>query len=108
MVNEVQMKFDIQRSLRESPPKYPKGVHFKKRIVVNRNNLIRKNQVRNLVLAINNIVPIKKSYETYGVLYDQPVKGTEVNPDDSKKLNLLSGTILVMLLKINCRGHTRW
>ena len=91
MVNEVQMKFDIERSLKESPPEYPKGVHFMKRIVVNRNNLVRNYQVRNLVLAINNIAPIRKSYETYGVLYDEPVKGTEVNDDDSKKLNLLSG-----------------
>ena len=89
--NNTRIMFDVERSLREAPPDYPKGVTFKKRIVVNRDNIIRKFQPRNLTLQIDNIAPIRISYEVNGVLYDQPVKATEVNPKDSRKLNLLAG-----------------
>ena len=83
--------FDIERSLKESPPDYPKGVNFKKRIVANRNNLIRNFQPRNLELQISNVAPIRNSYEINGVLYNQPVKAGEANDKDKRKINLLSG-----------------
>ena len=83
--------FDVERSLNESPPDYPEGVIWKKRIVTNRKNLVRKFQPRNLTLQISNIAPIRISYEINGVLYNEPVKATEVNEKDSKKLNLLAG-----------------
>ena len=83
--------FDVERSLNECPPNYPEGVLFKKRIVTNRKNLVRKFQPRNLTLQIDNITPIRISYEINGVLYNEPVKATEVNEKDSKKLNLLAG-----------------
>ena len=89
--NNTSIMFDVERSLKESPPNYPDGVTFKKRIVVNRKNLIRQYQPRNLTLQITNVAPIRTSYEVNGILYDQPVKATEVNPKDSKKLNLLAG-----------------
>ena len=89
--NNTSIMFDVERSLRESPPNYPKGITFKKRIITNRNNLIRQFQPRNLTLQIDNIAPIRISYEVNGILYDQPVKATEVNAKDSRKLNLLAG-----------------
>ena len=89
--NNTSIKFDIPRSLKESPPIYPEGVTFKRRIVTNRNNLIRQFQPRNLTLQLDNIAPIRISYEVNSILYDQPVKATEVNQEDSKKLNLLAG-----------------
>lgn len=81
---------DVERSLRESPPNYPKGVNFKKRIVTNRNNLIRDYQPRNLKKVLDNITNIKKSYEIE-YLYTEPVKVGELNEKDKKKTNLLSG-----------------
>ena len=60
---------DVERSLKESPPNYPKGVNFKKRIVTNRNNLIRDYQPRNLKKVLDNITNIKKSYENRISLY---------------------------------------
>ena len=81
--NNTSIMFDVERSLKESPPNYPDGVTFKKRIVVNRKNLIRQYQPRNLTLQITNVAPIRTSYEVNGILYDQP--------KDSKKLNLLAG-----------------
>ena len=89
--NNTSIKFDVQRSLQESPPNYPKGVIFKKRIVTNRNNLIRRFQPRNLQLQISNIAPIKTSYEINGILYDEKPKAGEVNDKDSRKINLLAG-----------------
>lgn len=89
--NNTSIMFDVERSLRESPPNYPKGITFKKRIITNRNNIIRQFQPRNLTLQIDNVAPIRISYEVNGILYDQPVKATEVNSKDSKKLNLLAG-----------------
>ncbi len=89
--NNTSIKFDIPRSLKESPPIYPEGVTFKRRIVINRNNIIRQFQPRNLTLQLDNIAPIRISYEVNSILYDQPVKATEVNQEDSKKLNLLAG-----------------
>ena len=81
---------DVERSLKESPPNYPKGVNFKKRIVTNRNNLIRDYQPRNLKKVLDNIMNIKKSYEIE-FLYSEPVKVGELNENDKKKTNLLSG-----------------
>ena len=72
--NNTSIKFDVQRSLKESPPNYPKGVNFKRRIVTNRNNLIRKFQPRNLQLQISNVTPIVNSYNINGVLYNEPPK----------------------------------
>ena len=56
--NNTSIMFDVERSLKESPPNYPDGVTFKKRIVVNRKNLIRQYQPRNLTLQITNVAPI--------------------------------------------------
>ena len=89
--NNTSIKFDVQRSLKESPPNYPKGVNFKRRIVTNRNNLIRKFQPRNLQLQISNVTPIVNSYNINGILYNEPPKAGEVNSEDSKKINLLAG-----------------
>ena len=89
--NNTSIKFDINRSLKESPPAYPKGVIWKKRIVTNRKNLVRKFQPRNLTLQISNITPIKNSYKINNVLYNEPVKAGEVNEKDSMKTNLLVG-----------------
>ena len=73
-VNMMKQNFDVVRSLYESPPVYPKGVNHKERVIVKRKNIIRSFQPRNLVLEIDNIAPIKNSYEINGILYDQPVK----------------------------------
>ena len=89
--NNTAIKFDVQRSLKESPPNYPKGVIFKKRIVTNRKNLVRKFQPRNLKLQISNITPIKNSYEINNILYNESPKAGEVNDKDSRKTNLLVG-----------------
>ena len=81
---------DVERSLKLSPPNYPKGVNFKKRIVTNRDNLIRHYQPRNLKWVLENMTNLKKSYQIQ-YLYDQPVKVGAVNEKDSQKIDLYSG-----------------
>ncbi len=84
------LSLDVERSLDESPPKYPSGVNFQRRIVINRKNLVRNYQPRNLRKVIDNIYNIKKSYQIQ-YLYGAPVKVGEVNVNDRKKVDLRSG-----------------
>lgn len=87
----MKIMFDVEKSMKMSPPNYPKGVTFKKRIITNRNKLIRDYQIRNLNYVLANAAQIKNSYQINNYLYEEPVKCVEVNEKDPNRFNLIAG-----------------
>ena len=70
------IKFDLERSLKESPPKYRKGVRFVKRIVTKRSNIdwSVKYQPKVGIYDTKNVAKLRISYDEFGLLYGEPVQ----------------------------------
>lgn len=85
--------FDIDESLRLSPPKYGKGVRFIKRIVLNRNDVTysKQHQVRVLAIEESKITEIRDSFDVRGWVHNQPVPTIKVDPTNKSRFTGTSG-----------------
>jgi hypothetical protein len=89
----VRIHFDMNRSLKESPPIYPTGVHFKKRIVVLRKNIDwdEQYQPKAGMCDLQNSVKIRISYDEHGFDYTQPVQIVTPSTTSSKEFEGVGG-----------------
>ena len=85
--------FDIEKSLEQSPPDYPIGTKFIKRIVMNRNlvTFSDKDQIRVLSVEQAKIPEIRDSFKASGWLNNQPVSTIKVDPNNKNRFVGLSG-----------------
>ena len=87
------MNFDIERSLKESPPNFPKGVRHVKRIVTRRSNIdwgIRY-QPKVGIYDTANVSRLKVSYGTHDFLYDQGVQIVTPSTTSDKEFEGVGG-----------------
>ena len=72
----VNPNFNKERSLELSPPNYPKGVRWIKRIVVRRNSIdwSVRYQPKAGIYDKKNVAKLRLSYSEHGFLYDEPVQ----------------------------------
>jgi len=75
-MNIISVVFNVDRSLELSPPNYPPGVYFVKRIVIKRDKLdwSQKYQPRSNILKEDNVANIRISYQENGFLENEPVQ----------------------------------
>jgi hypothetical protein len=85
--------FDIELSLKLSPPRYPKGVRFAKRIVLQRNNVTypTKHQVRQLNVDQKRVPEIRDSFLVRGWVHTEPVPTIKVDPNNKNRFLGRSG-----------------
>ena len=86
--------FDVNKSLEDCPPSfYPKGVHHKKRIVINRSkiNCDRTLQSREDIYELENQSLIRQSYETFGFITENPPQCITESPLDGFEYDLICG-----------------
>jgi len=84
---------DIEKSLKQSPPSYPTGVIFIKRIRVKRDRCTwpETQEFRVQGKNIDNISSLKNSYLVNGLLYDEPVQVVEVDPNNKDRFIGIAG-----------------
>ena len=87
------IKFDLERSLKESPPKYRKGVRFVKRIVTKRSNIdwSVKYQPKVGIYDTKNVAKLRISYDEFGLLYGEPVQIVTPSPTSDKEFEGVGG-----------------
>ena len=93
MTNTKDIKFDIERSLKESPPNYPEGVTWVKRIVVARLNIDWgvKFQPKAGIYDQVNVGKIRGSYSEHGFLYNEPVQIVTPSTTSAKEFEGIGG-----------------
>lgn len=84
--------FDVDLSLKLSPPKYPKGVRLKKRVVLNRDLVTKmKNmQIRELAVIAEKLGPLRDSFAVHGWLHEKKVPTVKVDPNNKDRFIALS------------------
>ena len=68
----MKISFDLAKSLKLSPPKYPKGVKFINRLILNRDKVQfnKENQTYRVQVNLETAVPqLKDSYTAKGFIY---------------------------------------
>lgn len=85
--------FDVEKSLKLSPPKYPKGVRFIKRIVLNRSEVTypSTHQVRQLNVNMLKVPEIRDSFEVKGFVHSENPPTVKVDPKNKNRFIGLSG-----------------
>ena len=85
--------FDVELSLKLSPPRYPKGVRFIKRIVLKRSNVTysTKHQVRQLNVDQKKVPEIRDSFLVRGWVHTEPVPTIKVDPNNKSRFLGRSG-----------------
>ena len=85
--------FDIELSLKLSPPRYPKGVRFVKRIVIQRSSVTysTNHQVRQLNVDQKRIPEIRDSFLVRGWVHSEPVPTVKVDPNNKNRFLGRSG-----------------
>jgi len=89
----ISKDIDIEKSLKHSPPKYPVGVIFKKRIRVKRDLCTwpKTQEFRVHGKDLDNVSELEESYIANGFLYDEPVQVVEVDPENKDRLKGIAG-----------------
>jgi hypothetical protein len=89
----MKLNFDVNKSLELSPPKYLKGIKFKKRIVLNRNKVTypKQNNPRLLNIVAERIPEIRDSFLVNGFIHSCPPPTIKVDPNNSDRFIGLSG-----------------
>tara|TARA_Y100001951_G_C11268103_1_gene256919 strand:+ start:213 stop:1262 length:1050 start_codon:yes stop_codon:yes gene_type:complete len=89
----VRMHFEMEKSLKDSPPNYPVGVRFKKRIVILRKQIDwdEKYQPKAGICDLQNSIRIRISYEEHGYDYTQPVQIVTPSITSSKEFEGVGG-----------------
>jgi hypothetical protein len=92
-VVSVRLHFDMEKSLKESPPNYPAGVHFKKRIVVSRKQIDwdPRYQPKAGICDLQNSIRIRISYAEHGFDYTQPVQIVTPSTTSSREFEGIGG-----------------
>lgn len=87
------IKFDVDRSLKESPPNYPKGVRFVKRIVTKRDNVdwSKKYQPKVNIYDAKGVSNLKISYQEHGYLYNEQVQIVTPSTTSDKEFEGVGG-----------------
>ena len=83
----MKINFDVDKSLKLSPPSYPNGVKFTKRVVLNRNKVKFNKQIQTYRVEVNltqHINELKDSYVVNGFLHNQKPQVIKVDPTSSK------------------------
>lgn len=85
--------FDIELSLKLCPPKYPKGVRFIKRIVIDRLDVTYppSHQIRQLNVDMKKVPEIRDSFEVSGYIHSESPPTIKVDPLNKKRFIGLSG-----------------
>jgi hypothetical protein len=91
--NKMKTLFDVNLSLKLSPPKYPKGVEFIKRIVLQRLNVTYSttHQVRQLNVDQKRVPEIKDSFLVRGWVHSEPVPTIKIDPNNKNRFVGRSG-----------------
>ena len=95
-MNQI-INLDRERSLKECPPNYPKGVNFKKRIRETRDQVTWSKQFNLNRVGINikeNVNDLADSYTIDGFIHSEPPQVVYVDPNNPKRY-------------IGCVGHNR-
>lgn len=89
----MKLNFDVVKSLELSPPKYPKGVNYKKRVILNRNKITypKQNNPRLLNIVTERIPEIRDSFLVHGYIHSCPPPTIKVDPNNSDRFIGLSG-----------------
>jgi len=84
---------DIEKSLKQSPPSYPTGVIFIKRIRVKRGlcTWLETQEFRVQGKNKDNVSSLKDSYIVNGLLYDEPVQVVEKDRDNKDRFKGIAG-----------------
>tara|TARA_R110000772_G_scaffold266532_1_gene389155 strand:+ start:183 stop:1265 length:1083 start_codon:yes stop_codon:yes gene_type:complete len=92
-MNTTSVVFNVDRSLELSPPNYPKGVHFVKRIVTKRDksDWSQKYQPRSNILKEDNVANIRISYQENGFLENEPVQVVTPSVTSEKEFEGVGG-----------------
>jgi hypothetical protein len=85
--------FDMELSLKMCPPKYPKGVRFIKRIIIDRSNVTypATHQVRQLNVDMKKVPEIRDSFEVSGYIHSESPPTIKVDPLNKSRFIGLSG-----------------
>ena len=89
----VNPNFNKERSLELSPPNYPKGVRWIKRIVVRRENIdwSVRYQPKAGIYDKKNVAKLRISYAEHGFLYDEPVQVVTPSTTSDKEFEGIGG-----------------
>ena len=89
----VNPNFNKERSLELSPPNYPKGVRWIKRIVVRRDNIdwSVRYQPKAGIYDTKNVAKLRISYAEHGFLYDEPVQIVTPSTTSDKEFEGIGG-----------------
>jgi hypothetical protein len=87
---------DVQESLKQSPPKYPKGVTFKKRVVLKRgkNGVVSyppTNNPRQLDVVLSSVPDLRDSLSVNGYIYTCSPPTIKIDPNNKDRFVGLSG-----------------
>ena len=93
LMSFISKDIDIEKSLKQSPPNYPKGVKYIKRIRTLRSNCTWKQDqlFRADVNNLPNVRQLEESYIVNGILYDEPVQVVMVDPDNKDRFSGVTG-----------------
>jgi hypothetical protein len=85
---------DIEKSLTQSPPNYPKGVKHIKRIRVKR-DLCTWPETQDFRVRgkdKDNVSELEESYKAHGLILSEPVQTVEVDPENKDRFKGIGGT----------------
>tara|TARA_R100001377_G_scaffold42051_1_gene23716 strand:+ start:477 stop:1529 length:1053 start_codon:yes stop_codon:yes gene_type:complete len=89
----VNVNFNKERSLELSPPDYPKGVRWIKRIIIKRdsNDWSVRYQPKAGIYDKKNVAKLRLSYGEHGFLYDEPVQVVTPSTTSDKEFEGIGG-----------------
>lgn len=89
----VNPNFNKERSLELSPPNYPKGVRWIKRIIVSRTAIdwSVRYQPKAGIYDTKNVAKLRLSYSEHGFLYDEPVQVVTPSTTSDKEFEGIGG-----------------